>query len=378
MVESSITQASPISGPPSPREVVESFLRLTVATADLQKARLHLTKRSVAAGSFEAAPVPAGSSYTLGAEEADELGRRIPVSIKSPAPSGGRGEEMTVPMIVVEEEGQWKIDLPATMERLMGGEGAIAAAFDRAAGAMGAALGTALGGVAEALVQSLDGTVVPTAAGRGGQTWQTGPGGQGREARGEKGRTASRKDGSAEGGKESRAEGQESGREEIAEEGGEKARPEGGANLQGRRPGSGDEGHYPSTPLIGDLDFSPSYATRTWSGSVASRSRMFHVMRKMCEERPPGAQVGDHPRACSKDRCVGWGRGRRPSMISVSRPCKRPRAAGGTSWQSVQYAKRPTRKPSTSVRPCGSSSGSQVRPKRSNGPSISVGRSSGR
>ena len=78
MVESSNTQASPISSPASPREVVAEFLRLTVDTPDLKKAKLHLTKRSVESGSFDAAAVPAGSTYTLGGEEADELGRRNP------------------------------------------------------------------------------------------------------------------------------------------------------------------------------------------------------------------------------------------------------------------------------------------------------------
>ena len=157
MVESSITQASPISSQPGPREVVESFLRLTVDTADLQKAKLHLTKRSVASGSFEAAPVPAGSTYTLGAEEGDRLGRRIPVSVKSLAPSGGAAEEMTVPMIVVEEEGQWKIDLPATMERLMGGMAEAMNAADRA----GEALTNTTSSLGEALARGYEGVTTP-------------------------------------------------------------------------------------------------------------------------------------------------------------------------------------------------------------------------
>jgi hypothetical protein len=154
MVESSITQASPISAQPTPREVVASFLRLTVDTPDLQKARLHLTRRSVEAGDFHAGAVPAGSTYTLGAEEADDLGRRIPVSVKSPGVGDAAAQEMTVPMIVVEEEGQWKIDLPATMERLMGGMGE---AMDKVTGAMGEALTTAMSGVSAALTEGLGG-----------------------------------------------------------------------------------------------------------------------------------------------------------------------------------------------------------------------------
>jgi len=159
MLDPSSTQASPISGASGaagggggPREVVAAFLRLTVDTPDLKKAKLHLTKRSVASGSFDAAAVPAGSTYTLGAEEADELGRRIPVSVKSPVPGGGDTQEMTVPVVVVQEEGEWKIDLPATMERLMGGvTAALGDAMGQAMGAMDQALTSAMSAVGEAL-----------------------------------------------------------------------------------------------------------------------------------------------------------------------------------------------------------------------------------
>jgi hypothetical protein len=154
MVESSITQASPISSQPGPRDVVAAYLHLTVDSPDLQQARLHLTKRSVESGDFEVRSMPAGSRYTMGAEEADELGRRIPVSLKRPADDGRTEEEMTVPMIVVEEEGQWKIDLPATMERLMGGVGGT---MDKVAGMVGDALTTAMSGVGEALAEGLGG-----------------------------------------------------------------------------------------------------------------------------------------------------------------------------------------------------------------------------
>jgi hypothetical protein len=157
MVESSVTQVSSISAQPGPREVVAEFLRLTVDASDLNKAKLHLTKRSVESGSFDAAAVPAGATYTLGAEESDELGRRIPVSVKSPMPGGG-DQEMTVPVIVVQEEGQWKIDLPATMERLMGG---VTDALGQAMGAMGEALTTAMTGVGEALAEGLGETPAP-------------------------------------------------------------------------------------------------------------------------------------------------------------------------------------------------------------------------
>ena len=158
MVESNITPVSPISvqPPAGPREVVETFLRLTVDTPDLQKARLHLSKRSLETGDFHAAP--AGSSYTLGAEESDELGLHIPVSMKSPLPGGTDMQEMTVPVVVVQEDGQWKIDLPATMDRLMGG---VTAAVGQAMSAVGAALDTAMSGVGAALAEGLGGIPAP-------------------------------------------------------------------------------------------------------------------------------------------------------------------------------------------------------------------------
>jgi hypothetical protein len=151
MVESGVTQVSPISAP-GPRDVVASFLRLTVDKPDFERARLHLSKRSAQAGGFSAGTVPAGSTYTLGAEEADELGRRIPVSMKSPS-TDGAAQEMTLPIVVVEEDGEWKVDLPATMDRMFGG------AMDmmgKAVGAMGEVLSTAMTGVGEALSQGME------------------------------------------------------------------------------------------------------------------------------------------------------------------------------------------------------------------------------
>jgi hypothetical protein len=154
MVESSVTPVSPISAQASPRDVVEAFLRVTVDTPDLEQARLHLTKRSVELDGVEMKAMPAGATYTLGAEEADELGRRISVSVKRPAADGAAAEEMTVPMIVVEEEGQWKIDLPATMERLMGG-------MTEAMSKVGETLTAVSSSVGEALARGFAGVTEP-------------------------------------------------------------------------------------------------------------------------------------------------------------------------------------------------------------------------
>jgi hypothetical protein len=158
MVESSSTPVSPISGGnpgKSPRQAVEGFLKYTVDTPNLEKAKLHLTKRSVASGSLDAAAVPPGSTYTLGAEEADELGRRIPVSVRSPG-DGGAAQEMTVQVIVIEEEGDWKIDLPATLDRMMGGAmNAMGQMMGDALGAVGQAMSTAMTGVTQALATGM-------------------------------------------------------------------------------------------------------------------------------------------------------------------------------------------------------------------------------
>jgi hypothetical protein len=148
MVESTTTPVSPISGP-GPRDVVASFLNLTVDKPNLEKAKLHLTRRSVETGNFHS--VPAGTTYTLGAEEADELGRRIVVNMKSPG-ADGAPQEMAVPVIVVQEEGAWKVDLPATMDRMFGGA---MDAMGKAVGAMGEALSTAMAGVGEALSEGM-------------------------------------------------------------------------------------------------------------------------------------------------------------------------------------------------------------------------------
>jgi len=156
MVESTTTPVSPIS---SPRDVVASFLKLTVDKPDLEKAKLHLTRRSVESGNFHAASVPPGSTYTLGAEEADELGRRITVNMKSPGPDGTPAQEMAVPVIVIREEGEWKVDLPATMDRMFGG---VMETMNKAMGAVGEALSTAMSGVGGAISQGM-GTIESSA-----------------------------------------------------------------------------------------------------------------------------------------------------------------------------------------------------------------------
>jgi hypothetical protein len=160
MVESGSTPVSPISGgnpAKSPRQAVEGFLKYTVDTPDLEKAKLHLTRRSVASGSFDAAAVPPGSTYTLGAEEADELGKRIPVNVRSPG-EGGIPQEMTVQVVVMEEEGAWKIDLPATLERMMGGAmSAVGEMMGQAFDSMSQAMSTAMTGVTQALTAGVSG-----------------------------------------------------------------------------------------------------------------------------------------------------------------------------------------------------------------------------
>jgi hypothetical protein len=153
MVESTDTNVSPISPAPTPREVVASFLRLTVDTPDLKKARLHLTKRSLNAATPNA--LPPGSSYTLGGEETDALGARIPVSVTTPTPDGS-AQEMVVPVIVVQEDGQWKIDLPATMERLMTGTEGSPGIMESFTQAVAESLTTTMSGVSEALAEAFN------------------------------------------------------------------------------------------------------------------------------------------------------------------------------------------------------------------------------
>jgi hypothetical protein len=153
MVESTDTNVSPISTTATPREVVAAFLRLTVDTPDLKKARLHLTKRSLNAATPHA--VPPGSSYTLGSEETDDLGTRIPVSVTAPAPDGS-AQEMIVPVIVVQEEGQWKIDLPSTMERLMTGADTATGLAESLTQAVAQSLTTTMSGVSEGLAQAFN------------------------------------------------------------------------------------------------------------------------------------------------------------------------------------------------------------------------------
>ncbi len=153
------TQVSPISAPEkgkAAREALAGFLRYTVDTPDWEKAKAFVSRRTAAAGDLNTAAVPAGATYTLGAEESDELGMRIAVRVKGPSIEvGGQtqdSEEVTVPVVVIEEEGQWRIDLPATMERMLGGA---AEAVGQAMAAMGDAMVGAVSAIQEGFAGAL-------------------------------------------------------------------------------------------------------------------------------------------------------------------------------------------------------------------------------
>src|SRR5262245_47574028 len=115
MVESSTTPVSPIAAPAkSARAAVENLLKFVIDQKDLEKARLFVTRRTREEGPLNIANIPTGASYTIGAEETDELGTRIPVTMRAPAGATGP-EEMTMPLVVIEEEGSWKVDMPASL-----------------------------------------------------------------------------------------------------------------------------------------------------------------------------------------------------------------------------------------------------------------------
>jgi len=156
MAKSNETPVSPIADPAhgkSPREALTGFLKYTVDTPDFERAKAFLSKRSASAGNIHTSALPAGATYTLGAEETDELGKRFSVKVRgAKSPASAAAEEMTVPMVVVEEEGEWRIDLPATMERMMGG---VVSAVEQAVGAMGQLMTGAMEKVDVVLSESL-------------------------------------------------------------------------------------------------------------------------------------------------------------------------------------------------------------------------------
>jgi hypothetical protein len=126
---------------------VKRFLTYVVDKPDEAKAKAQLSKATLESGSFELPSTMAGAKYTI-AEPRLEAGQLwIPVDL-SGTDGEGTPQKMTVPFALVQEDGQWKLDMMRTIEKLMGGmEGVVDKMVD--------AVGQVMEGVGDALAAGL-------------------------------------------------------------------------------------------------------------------------------------------------------------------------------------------------------------------------------
>ncbi|HVS72928.1 MAG TPA: hypothetical protein VHQ47_16860 [Phycisphaerae bacterium] len=128
-------------------EVVRAFLGCTVDAPDEARARGMLTKASLAEGGFHM-PAAGPASYEIGEAVLEGGQVYVPVTLKD----GETGQEVTMPLAPVLEDGQWKLDMGKMFEKLMGG------AMEQMVEQVGTAMGAAMEGVGQALTAALGGS----------------------------------------------------------------------------------------------------------------------------------------------------------------------------------------------------------------------------
>ncbi|MCG3177939.1 MAG: hypothetical protein BIFFINMI_00262 [Phycisphaerae bacterium] len=93
-----------------------------------------VTRGTLESGNMKADASPEGATCTMGRPQPDGEGFLIPVALYQPDTPPGGPPMMELPCLMVREEGQWKFDLGASMERLLGGS------LEQIAGAMAGAM----------------------------------------------------------------------------------------------------------------------------------------------------------------------------------------------------------------------------------------------
>ena len=129
--------------------LVKLFLTHTIDKPDEKKAKALLSAATLAGGAFHLTPEIFGARYTVAEPRVEKGQLWIPVAITS-ASEGGASQTITLFMAPVQEDGQWKLDMTRTMQRMMGGMEAV---VDQ----MAQAVGQVMEGVGEAIATGLQG-----------------------------------------------------------------------------------------------------------------------------------------------------------------------------------------------------------------------------
>jgi hypothetical protein len=134
-----------------PAEAVEALRAFLDATGrqDMPAMSARVTRQTLASGKLHGPPMSA--RYELGEGRTEGASVAIPVSgFPKDAPTGA-APAMQMDCVMVREDGLWKLDLPQTMQRMLGGNletavQQVAEGLGRAMEQMGKAVATALGG----------------------------------------------------------------------------------------------------------------------------------------------------------------------------------------------------------------------------------------
>lgn len=107
------------STPSSPVEIVQAFIKAAAFDRDEEAVKKLVTKASAAQGNFNPPPDAHEMNITLG--DATQEGEEwvIPMTIANPKDPSQ--PDMKMPMTLTMEDGQWKIDMIRTMDRMFGG-----------------------------------------------------------------------------------------------------------------------------------------------------------------------------------------------------------------------------------------------------------------
>lgn len=135
--------------PPEAIKTLQDFLDASMRK-DKPAMEALLTRQSLASGNFDGKG-PEGLRLVMGDGKMED-GKAI-IDVKGfpeAAPEGGE-PVMTMPCVLAKEDGKWKFDLMATMERMFGGS------LEAVVQQMAEGMGKAMEGIGQALSEALGG-----------------------------------------------------------------------------------------------------------------------------------------------------------------------------------------------------------------------------
>lgn len=145
-------QSGSVEPPPSvPAEalaVLRAFLDAG-ARQDEAAMRACLSKSTLESGSFNPSAAPQGLAFEVGEARREGAVVVADVSGREAGAAAGTPPALTLPCVLVEEDGAWKVDLKASMDRMFGGS------VEEALESMVGTMAEAMKGVGEALAEGL-------------------------------------------------------------------------------------------------------------------------------------------------------------------------------------------------------------------------------